>query len=66
LEDDPAKAGVSFFLGTEFQATPKFSLKLEYNNGFHGEIKPEQVFEDSSELTTKSTILPTTYPGDRL
>ncbi len=51
LEDDPAKAGVSFFLGTEFQATPKFSLKLEYNNGFHGEIKPEQVFEESSELT---------------
>ncbi|MBE0478002.1 hypothetical protein IBX65_02625 [Candidatus Aerophobetes bacterium] len=38
LEDDPGKPGVSFFLGGEFEVTPNFSLKLEYNNGFHDKI----------------------------
>jgi len=50
LEDDPGKAGISFFVGTEFEVTPNFSLKLEYNNGFHDKIKPEDVFQNPSEI----------------
>ncbi len=46
LENDPGKADISFFLGTEFEITPKFIIKLEYNNGFHNKIKPEDVFKN--------------------
>jgi len=50
LEDDPGKAGISFFLGAEFEVTPKLLLTMEYNNGFHREIKPEDVFQNSSGI----------------
>jgi len=50
LEDDPGKAGVSLFLGAEFKATPRLAIKLEYNNGFHREIKWEDVVENPSGL----------------
>lgn len=46
LENDPGKAGVSLFMGTEFEVTPKFAIKVEYNNGFHDRIKPGDVFQD--------------------
>ncbi len=50
LKDHPAKPGISFFLGTRFEATPKLILKLEYNNGFYKEIKWEDVLKDASDL----------------
>ncbi|MBC7190071.1 hypothetical protein H5U35_07720, partial [Candidatus Aerophobetes bacterium] len=48
LEDDPGKPGISFFAGLEFEVTPRFSIKFEYNNGFHKQIKPEDVFEEET------------------
>lgn len=50
LENDPGKAGVSFFTGGELKITPQFALKLEYNNGFHDEIKPKEAFLNTSGL----------------
>lgn len=48
LEDDPGKPGISFFAGLEFEVTSRFSLKFEYNNGFHKQIKAEDVFEEET------------------
>lgn len=45
LDEDPGKAGISFFAGTEFKVTSQLSLKMEYNNGFHNKIKSEEVFQ---------------------
>lgn len=53
LEDDPGKAGISFFLGGEFEVIPNFSLKLEYNNGFHDRIDPQDVSESDSDATLR-------------
>ncbi len=50
LEDDPGKADVSFFLAVEFDATSKLNVKIEYNNGFHEEVKWEDVVEDPGDL----------------
>ena len=50
LEEDPGKAGLSFFMGTEFNMTPQLAIQLEYNNGFHGEITPEDVLRNASGL----------------
>jgi|GEM_PF-378664 len=54
LEDDPGKAGLSIFLGANLKATPKIKIKLEYNNGFHKEIRYKDVFE---ELTDPEDLL---------
>ncbi len=46
LEDDPGKAGVAIFLGVNLKVVPKIEIKLEYNNGFHEEIRYKDVFKD--------------------
>ncbi|MCD6318697.1 hypothetical protein J7M02_06480 [Candidatus Aerophobetes bacterium] len=48
LEDDPGRAGLAIFLGANLKVTPKIEAKLEYNNGFHKEIKYRDVFEGYS------------------
>jgi len=47
LEENPGKVGISFFTGAKFEVTPKLVFALEYNNGFHKEVKPEDVFKES-------------------
>lgn len=50
LEDDPGKPGASLFMGINFEVTPRLLVKMEYNNGFHKEIKWEDVVENASGL----------------
>jgi hypothetical protein len=51
LEDDPGKSGITAFLGLAYELSPQLSIAAEYNNILHGQVSPEDIFEDPTGLT---------------
>lgn len=50
LKNNPGQPGVSLFFGAVLEATPRLTLKLEYNNGFYEAVKWGDILEDASSL----------------